>query len=57
MSKPAKTKPEYDDEEAEYLAAVEEGLAEAEAGLSIPYEKVRRWLLSWGTENELPPPE
>ena len=57
MTKSAKAKPELDGDEAEFLAAVEEGLAEAEAGQSIPYDKVRRWLLSWGTENELPPPE
>jgi predicted transcriptional regulator len=55
MTEPAKTKPESED--AEFLAAVEEGLADAKAGRSIPYEKVRRWLLSWGTDKELPPPE
>ena len=57
MTDPAKTKPEAESEDAEFLAAVEEGLADAKAGRSIPYEKIRRWLLSWGTENELPPPE
>ena len=50
--------PEEDDKElAAYLAAIDEGLADLDAGRSIPYEKIRRWLLSWGTENELPPPE
>ena len=49
---------EQDNKElAAYLAAVEEGLADIKAGRTIPYEKVRRWLLSWGTDNELPPPE
>jgi predicted transcriptional regulator len=46
-----------DKEVAAYLAAVDEGLADARAGRMIPYEEVRRWLLSWGTDNELPPPE
>ncbi|HEY5047492.1 MAG TPA: hypothetical protein VII49_05685 [Rhizomicrobium sp.] len=49
---------EQDDRElAAYLAAVDEGLADLDADRSIPYEKIRRWLLSWGTHNELPPPE
>ena len=42
---------------AEYLAAVDEGLADAKAGHTVPYEKVRRWLLSWGSDKELPPPK
>jgi predicted transcriptional regulator len=57
MTKPAKSKPSRNDEDAEFLAAVQEGIADADAGRMIPYEKVRRWLLSWGTENELPPPK
>ena len=44
-------------DDAAFLAAVEEGIADAEAGLTVPYEDVRRWVLSWGTENELPPPQ
>jgi predicted transcriptional regulator len=55
--KPKKIKPFADDEEAAFRAAVDEGLANLKAGHSIPYEKVRRWLLSWGTDNELPPPK
>lgn len=43
--------------DAEFLAAVREGIASLDAGKGIPYEKIRRWLLSWGTENELPPPD
>ncbi len=42
---------------AEYLAAVDEGLADAKAGRTVSYEKVRRWLLSWGGNKELPPPK
>jgi len=44
------------DDNAEFLAAVDQGLAEIKAGKGIPYAKVRRWLLSWGSDNELPPP-
>jgi predicted transcriptional regulator len=56
MPKIAKAKARPDSEDAEFLAAVEEGIADADAGRMIPYEKVRRWLLSWGTDKELPPP-
>lgn len=41
----------------EYLAAVDEGLADAKAGRAVPYEKIWRWLLSWGSDKELPPPK
>jgi predicted transcriptional regulator len=44
-------------EDAALEAAVSQGLASLEAGHGIPYEDVRRWLLSWGADNELPPPE
>jgi hypothetical protein len=40
-----------------FRAAVLAGLADLDAGRSIPYEEVRKWVLSWGTDNELPPPE
>ena len=33
------------------------GLAELDAGQGIPHERVAEWLDSWGTENELPPPQ
>jgi len=46
----------HDDEIAAFVKAVQEGVAAADAGQTIPYEAVRRWLLSWGTEAELPPP-
>jgi predicted transcriptional regulator len=42
---------------ADYLAAVDEGLADAKAGRTVPYEKVRRWLLSWGSGKEANPPK
>jgi predicted transcriptional regulator len=38
------------------LQEIEAALAEAEAGETVPHEKVIRWLRSWGTANELPPP-
>lgn len=38
-------------------AAIQEALDELETGgPDIPNEDVMRWLESWGTENELPPP-
>ena len=56
-TKQTRTEEPKDKELAAYLAAVDEGLADARAGRMIPYEEIRRWLLSWGTDNELPPPE
>lgn len=42
-------------------AVEEKALAEAEAevaaGKFISHEAIRRWLLSWGTADELPPPK
>ena len=38
------------------LAAIEQARAEVDAGKTVPYEQVRRWLLSWGTNKELPRP-
>lgn len=34
-----------------------EAIADIEAGRFISHEAMKRWLESWGTENELPPPE
>jgi predicted transcriptional regulator len=39
-----------------FVEAVIEGVEAADAGRLVPYAVVRRWLLSWGTPNELPPP-
>jgi predicted transcriptional regulator len=36
--------------------AVEEGLADLRAGRVMEGDQVMRWLESWGTEHELPPP-
>ena len=43
--------------EEEYRAHILEGLEDINAGRVIDFEIVRKWLLSWGTDNELPPPE
>jgi len=37
-------------------AADAEGLADIEAGRVISHDAMKRWLLSWGTPDELPPP-
>ena len=45
------------EERRAYLAAIEEGEREADLGIFVSGDAVRRWLLSWGTENVLPRPE
>lgn len=47
----------HDSDDAVFTAAVKEGVASLDAGRHLPYEAVRRWLLSWGAKDELPPPE
>ncbi len=37
--------------------AMQEGEADIAAGRVISHEAMTRWLLSWGTPHELPPPE
>jgi predicted transcriptional regulator len=74
--------PVVDDEDEETLAAIDEGMRDAEAGRTVPAEEVGRllaeirqadrqvksghyikhedmkaWLLSWGTDRELPVPK
>lgn len=44
-------------EDIAFLEAVKAGETSLDQGRSIPYELVRPWLMSWGTENELPAPE
>jgi predicted transcriptional regulator len=56
MTPPA-PKPVADRDDAKFCADVREGIADADAGRVIPQDAIRRWLLSWGTGNELPPPE
>ena len=43
--------PEILADDARRLAAFKE------TGEGVPWPKVRAWLKSWGTENELPPPK
>ena len=41
-----------------YLAAIDEAIREAdESGEFISWEATRKWMHSWGTPDELPPPE
>ena len=49
--------PQETPEDAALKVAVEQGIASLDAGRSVPYEDVRRWLLSWGTEAEQSAPE
>jgi predicted transcriptional regulator len=44
-------------QDAEMRAAIEAGLQSLDAGQSVPYEDVRKWLLSWGSDKELPAPK
>jgi len=53
MNKP---EPTVIDEVAEERALQEAERAVAE-GWVISHEAMRRWLLSWGTPDELPPPQ
>jgi predicted transcriptional regulator len=54
VSNPAETIFDEIDTEAEERAW-RDGERAADAGRVIPHEAVARWLLSWGTQNELPP--
>lgn len=47
----------YVKSESDYLAAVDEGRRAVREGRTIPHERVKEWLLSWGTDHELPPPK
>jgi predicted transcriptional regulator len=57
MAGPTIVKTPEQDEDAEFERAVKEGMSSLDRGRNIPYEKIRRWLLSWGTKDELPPPK
>ena len=48
--------PASPDEDRAFRAAVREGLAELDAGRSIPAEAVETWVKSWDSDHELPPP-
>jgi len=38
-------------------ASMRRAEADFEAGRTISHEAMKRWLLSWGTDNPLPPPK
>jgi hypothetical protein len=44
-------------EERLQLESIRRGFAELEAGHYIPHEAMKAWLVSLGTERELPSPE
>lgn len=46
-----------DSDDAAEAAADAEGLADLEAGRTVSHEKMKAWLLSWGTPDETPPPK
>lgn len=48
---------EYVDRRKAETEAIEAAVLAAEYGEFISHEAMKTWLLSWGTENELPPPE
>ena len=48
----------YVERETWQVAHIKADLAEAQRGdLGIPHEDMVRWMESWGTDQELPPPE
>ena len=48
---------EYLLNQAWHIAAIEEGIAAADTGETLPHERVRAWLQSWGEEHEAGSPE
>lgn len=53
-----KHEPDLFDDEDEAFEAAEDAEAEADiaAGRIVPHEEVVKWLKTWGTEEEGPPP-
>jgi predicted transcriptional regulator len=47
----------YLDNQSLKREAIREALAEADKGVFISGDAMHRWIESWGTANELPPPE
>lgn len=46
----------YVAEHERHLALIEQAEREVDAGRSVPHDEIAQWLLSWGTDHELPPP-
>ena len=47
---------EFLDLQSWQMAAIQQGLDEADAGKLIPHEDIVRWVESWGKTDELPMP-
>jgi len=48
---------QYVDEQERQATLIEKAARDVEAGHFVPHNDVRKWLLSWGSKKELPPPE
>jgi len=48
---------EFVELQAWQLAAIDEGIADGDAGRLVPHERVVAWVGSWGAADELPMPE
>jgi predicted transcriptional regulator len=48
---------DYLEAKAYFRREMEAAIAEADKGIFISWEKMRAWMESWDTGNELPPPE
>ncbi|MDK9721202.1 MAG: CopG family ribbon-helix-helix protein [Rhodospirillales bacterium] len=46
----------YIESERQFLEGIERGLADMRAGRVIDNDEMTRWLDSWGSDKELPPP-
>lgn len=56
MARPNLDRPLPADDPAD-AALTEEALAELDSGMGIPLADIKAWVESWGTDDELPPPE
>ena len=46
----------FEEADAADVAADAEGIADLDAGRVVTHDRMKAWLLSWGTPDELPPP-
>ena len=46
----------YVEQQAWQLAAIDAGIAAADAGRVVPHDAVAAWVRSWDSPEELPPP-
>jgi len=47
----------YVQEQQRQLESIRRGIAEIEAGHYVPHDAMKAWLLSLGSDHELPPPK